>query len=114
MTDCAYFLLYLVLGKLSLMLFNKLLFKGVINEVLLLFYYYETGNFNSDKNVLENSVARYIGFTHACDYYNDCYFIYFIVSCNHIDGHKSKPANSNFPIFFYLINSKVIPFYIMC
>ena len=32
----------------------------------------------------------------------------------HIDGHESKPANSNFSIFFYLINSKVIPFYIMC
>ena len=32
----------------------------------------------------------------------------------YIDGHESKPANSNFSNFFYLINSKVIPFYIMC
>ena len=30
------------------------------------------------------------------------------------DGHESKPANSNFSNFFYLINSKVIPFYTMC
>ena len=32
----------------------------------------------------------------------------------HIEGHESKPGNSNFFNFFYLINSKVIPFHIMC
>ena len=46
-----------------------------------------------------------------------CHYICNSTECHsnlYIDGHKSKPANSNFSNFFYLINSKVIPFYIMC
>ena len=50
----------------------------------------------------------------AVDHFTGLFKTVFIYLYIYIDGHESKPANSNFSIFFYLINSKVIPFYIMC
>ena len=53
----------------------------------------------------------------ACDLLCNCFFGNTCISYKKIvqfHGHESKPANSNFSIFFYLINSKVIPFYTIC
>ena len=57
----------------------------------------------------------YPNYDNKYNYYNTHeHHINLIQYVSHIDGHESKPANSNFSKKIYLINSKVIPFYTMC